>query len=189
MTGYECLIEELKKDGRFSVSKITANQALINAVVAILSKDEESRISISLAEKEKADIQKTRTNLAEWQQDLERREAKLKSKSARAANEFLELVQKTKKLKEEIHQLEEEKEVLSSCETEYDVRLFLFKKFKEEVNVSTVYDNTAYIYAAGAILGGESLPDFTPAKANTAKKLVETIFPERKETERRYLYS
>lgn len=186
MTGLELLKEELLKKGH-SKTKLDRDTKLIRDIVTILAKDEEQHIALNF-------IEVTREKQKEKEQSLKAREIDLSNRACKLINremEFREIKRdaeievrnatvRLEELKREIEELENKKVKLSDCKSEFEYRLILFEAFKESIEVRSVYDNTAFIYAAGAILGGESLPEFTPDHSDKYGKTINVLLPRKK---------
>ena len=186
MTGLELLKEELLKMGH-SKTKLDRDTKLLRDIVSILAKDEEQRIALSLIEVTREKQKEKEINLRMREHDLDSRTCSLINRENRfheiktgAEIEVRNATVRLAELKIEIEDLEKKKVKLSDCKSEFEYRLILFEAFKESIEVKSIYDNTAFIYAAGAILGGESLPEFTPDHSDKYEKLINVLLPRKK---------
>lgn len=189
MTGLESLKEELLKMGH-SKLKLDRDTKLLRDIVSILANDEEDRIALSLIEEMRKKQSQKENSLRTRENDLSNRvhqmlikEQKLLEEKTDALIKVRDAKEELEELKRKIEELENKKVQLADCKSEFEYRLILFEAFKESIEVKSVYDNTAFIYAAGAILGGDSLPEFTPGHLDKYEKLINVLLPRKQKEE------
>ena len=137
LTGKDLLIDELKNEG-FNISKIQANMPLINAVIKILAVNQDAKIALDVAMKEKEDNEKLRQELRARENELDNRFIQLRQDE----HDFSAQIKECEKIKER-------EKLLYQCETPEARDKMRLASFFLAQNIS----NTYTIRALSNILG------------------------------------